>query len=55
MPRKPHSAIVDRLRGNLSSLVHESTEIRGETNGAGVFFVFMRAENLSGLSGFLDA
>lgn len=28
MPRKPHSAIVDRLRRDLSSLVRESTEIR---------------------------
>jgi hypothetical protein len=28
MPRKPHSAIVDRLRRELSSLVRESTEIR---------------------------
>ncbi|MEO8340048.1 MAG: hypothetical protein ABI604_10075 [Nitrospirota bacterium] len=28
MPRKPHSAIVDRLRLDLSSLVRESTEIR---------------------------
>ncbi len=28
MPRKPHSAIVDSLRRDLSSLVRESTEIR---------------------------
>jgi hypothetical protein len=55
MPRKPHCTIFDHFGRDLSSLARKSREIRGETKESGIFFVSMRAENFSGLSGFLDA